>query len=76
MTAAQGWSFTTAQRGSPCSDMEVYYILLIFILGEEKEMDYVAAEIRLSAFECMQKARDLNADGNKYVGACMPIIND
>jgi|TARA_R100000482_G_scaffold62642_1_gene23060 hypothetical protein len=56
--------------------MEVYYILLIFTLGEDKSMDYVAAELRLSAFECMQKARDLNADGNKYAGACMPILND
>jgi len=57
--------------------LEVYYILLIFILGEDtRQMDYVAAELRLSAFECMQKARDLNADGNKYLGACMPIIKD
>ena len=39
-------------------------------------MDYAAAELRLSAFECMQKARELNADGNKYLGACMPVIKD
>jgi hypothetical protein len=56
--------------------LEVYYILLIFTLGEHKQMDYVAAELRLSAFECMQKARELNADGNKYLGACMPIVKE
>lgn len=55
---------------------KVTYVLLIFIMTENKEMDYVAAELRLSAFECMQKARDLNADGNKYAGACMPIHKD
>lgn len=55
---------------------KVTYVLLIFIIGENNGMDYVAAELRLSAFECMQKARDLNADGNKYAGACMPIHKD
>lgn len=56
--------------------VDVVFVLIIFVLGEGKQMDYVAAELRLSAWECIQKARELNANGDKYAGACMPLIKD